>query len=180
MSVAKLEANRDEAREAAASHPKQARLEELRARAVALANLLKAGDKTPAQKTAAQAELDEITQERASLQLELRAPVSEAQAALSSARRAARADRDRETVAKLRELPSEELEALRSDLTAKRRALKAEQRAVVVVLGERAAERRTAELVATMSDAEKRALFQQLRVAGLDSAEAVGVPGAST
>lgn len=177
--VVSLQAARDTAREAAAAHPNQAKVEALTKRIVELKLELRRNDRSAGQKSAASAELQKLEVERSKLQAEQRATVAEAQALLSRGRRAAREADVQALAQKLRVLPLKELEERRAKLTEERRALKLELRAVVAVLGERDAELRIQELVSTMSDAEKAALFQRLQADGVPSAEAVGVPGRS-
>ncbi len=163
-SVASLEAARDAARHC---HP---RVAELR-------RILGASDSTPEERRAAQTELATLRPERLVLREQGAESLAAAQETLSLARRRARAEADTATAAKFRGVSTEALEKRRAELTEQRRAIKRELRAVVIILGERDAEQRTSELIATLSDEQKRALFQRLQAEGIESAERVGVPG---
>ncbi len=168
VSITALESARDKAR-AAAIHP---RVTELR-------QVLRSPGATPEQRRAAQSELAQLRPDRLLRQKQNGSALVAAQAALSTARRHARGQADTEAAAKVRGFSTADLEQRRAQLTQERRAIKQELRAVVLVLGERDAEQRTAELVATLSDDQKRALLQRLQAEGAKSAEKVGVPGSS-
>lgn len=166
--IESLESARNEAR-AAATHP---RVAELRA-------VLASPTATTPEKRKAQADLVALRPERQALLEQGSDKLIEAQAALSAVRRADRDAAVEAVAVELRKDTTEQLEERRAKIEGERRRLKRHHRAVVKVLGERAAERRIADLIATMGDAEKRALLQQLQASGVESAEVVGTPGAS-
>lgn len=166
--IESLESARNKAR-AAATHP----------RVIELRSVLSSPTATTPEKRKAQEELTALRPQRLKLLEQGEAGLVDAQAALSAARRAERHAAVETVAAELRVQTTEQLEQLRASIEHGRRIAKRNHRAVVKVLGERDAERRIADLVATMGDAEKRALLQHLQTSGVESAEKVGIPGAS-
>jgi len=73
----------------------------------------------------------------------------------------------------------EELEKANQELMEQRQKIKDEQRLIAAVLDRKQAEARAKAKVARMSDPEKAALAQVLKAGSIESAEAVGSPGAS-
>lgn len=164
--IKSLESSRNKAR-AAATHP----------RVLELRSVLGSPAATTPEKRKAQVELTALRPQRLALIEQGGAQLVEAQAQLSLARRAQRADAVEAAAVELRKQTTEQLEQLRASIEHARRIEKQNHRAVVKVLSEREAERRITDLVATMSDADKRALLQQLQVDGVQSQEVVGTPG---
>lgn len=166
--IESLEAARNTAR-AAATHP----------RVLELRSVLGSPTATTPEKRKAQEELAALRPKRMKLLEQGGAGLIEAQAALSAARRGERNAAVEAIAVTLREQTTEQLEQLRASIEHERRIAKRNHRAVVKVLGEREAERRIADLVATLGDAEKRALLQHLTTSGVESPEVVGTPGAN-
>lgn len=165
--IESLESARNKAR-AAATHP----------RVIELRSVLGSPTATAPEKRKAQEELAALRPQRLKLREEGETGLVEAQTALSEARRAERAAKVEAIAIELRKETTEQLEARRANIETERRRLKKQHRAVVKVLGERDAEKRITDLVATMGDAEKRALLQHLQAGGVESGEKVGTPGA--
>lgn len=166
--IESLESARNEAR-AAATHPRVTRLR----------SVLNSPAASTPQKREAQAELIALRSERKALLEQGGQQLVAAQAQLSAARRADRDAAVEAIAVEFRGLGLERLEHIRASIERDRRVAKQRHRAVVKVLGELEAERRIADLIATMNDADKRALLQQLQVSSTESAEKVGTPGAS-
>ena len=82
-------------------------------------------------------------------------------------------------MANLSRLSIAELEAMLTDLHAQRKALAERKRGVARALDAKLVEQAARERLDAMSDVEKQALRQALRADGIQSGEAVGVPGGS-
>jgi spore coat protein CotF len=75
-------------------------------------------------------------------------------------------------------MTEDELVAKRLELQAQKDALRDEMLAIGQVLGAKRRARKAAELAATMSDPQKRALLQVLQTEAVESTATVGTPGA--
>lgn len=162
--IEKLEAEREAAREIAASHPKKAELEAARSRCVAIKTEIRNAEAKGDAKRVALAEAEYRKSEAVKLALssEIFAPVVEAQEKLTAARRALRDEKKAELSASLEGLSVSELESRRHALTAQRKALKAELAAVARALSVATAREGFEEQVAKMSPEEKAALKKAL------------------
>jgi len=73
----------------------------------------------------------------------------------------------------------EQLERANQELMKRRQRIKGEQKQIAAELDSRQAEISARKKVSSMSDSEKAAAAQILKTEGIESAEAVGSPGAS-